>query len=174
MKGAFYPSSHLRARTSPAVLLWKLRPGWQLKGYLVVNSINWDFNISNQTKEKQGSWHQVEGIVRFFFICSTLCHSGYSLMRTGCFFSHWTLTSITTENVNELLIKTGLSFVFLVQLRRACRHYITTDCQCKRTIKLSVKRLPDSCCKQFGKIMNWCFFSSGDLESAYYFYSNNY
>lgn len=60
VKGAFYPSSCLRARTSPAVLLLKLRPGWQLKVYILVNSINWDFNISSQTKEKQESWHPVQ------------------------------------------------------------------------------------------------------------------
>lgn len=99
VKGAFYPSSYLRAKMSPAVILWKLRPGWQLKVYILVNSINWDLNVSNQTKEMPESWHQVQKWHVPFPLgpCCAIPDWHGDLMRPGCFFGHWIVPSITTK-----------------------------------------------------------------------------
>lgn len=93
--------------------------------------------------------------------------------RTRCLSTHWIVTSLTTETVNELIIKIGPSCTFRVQQRGdiaflQALHY--DRYWCKEITELSSKVLSNSCCEQLSTIMD-CF-STADLESAHYFYSN--
>lgn len=73
-----------------------------------------------------------------FSIGPLLCHSWLARRFNETWMLLWSLNSAIrhNKNVNELLIKTGLSFIFMVELRRACRHCTMTDSQCKETTEL--------------------------------------